>query len=185
MLERPGQATWISDGPDGFAYVTVTGSRMAAYAGAEDALDKLIRFALASRSVDVVLPPVDASGPLERLLMQYVSGCSVVPVGMVRVVDLAGVLSAYRPILDRRLAGWEGCVALEMTDSDQAVSVEGSDAGVDLVDEPKGERISLRDTGMARLVFGPFPPCLDEMQDHEFVRRAFPLPLHWHQLSHV
>ena len=184
-LERPGQSTWICDGPEGFAYVTLTGSRMAAYAGDEDALDKLIRFVLASRSVEVVLPPVDASGPLERLLMPYASHYSVVPAGMVRVVDLAGVLAAYRAVLDRRLGGWGGRVTLEMTDADQTVSIGGSEAGIELGDGPEGERISLRDTEMARLLFGPFPPCLGEMQDHELVRRAFPLPLHWHQLSHV
>lgn len=185
MLERPGQATWISDGSRGFAYITLTGSRVAAYAGDEDALDRLIRFILASRSVDAVLPPVEASGPLERLLMGYVSGYSVVPAGMVRVVDLAAVLSAYQPLFERRLAGWTGSVTLEMPDAEQSVSVTGSQTGVDLADEPKGERITLTDTDMARLLFGPFPPCLEDMQDHEFVRRTFPLPLHWHQLSHV
>jgi hypothetical protein len=39
---------------------------------------------------------------------------------------------------------------------------------------------------MARFLFGPFPPDLPSPLRHQPVlRRAFPLPVHWHPLAHV
>ena len=39
-------------------------------------------------------------------------------------------------------------------------------------------------TDLVRLLLGPFPPAIPE-ETARVVRRLFPLPLYWHNLSHV
>ncbi|OGV69777.1 MAG: hypothetical protein A3K19_22295 [Lentisphaerae bacterium RIFOXYB12_FULL_65_16] len=181
-------AVWICDQPEtGFAYVCLNGDSIAEYAGATPALELLIRFLLKSRSWNVRLPPIEAETEREKLLLGCAQGFSVVPAAMIRIVALHRTLACYKPVLTRRLRGWQGSVTLAVKDDAEQVTLSG-----------KGGRLTMRRGGtaadrvitldirdMARLLFGPFPPALGPAQDDEFVRRAFPLPLYWHSLSHV
>ncbi len=187
VLHRPGQVIWLCDsGTDGFAYISLRGDRLAEYAGDPPALDRLVRYAVSRRRLQVDVPPVEVEDELDRLLLDYAAGFSVGTVGMVRIVDLEALLQAYSPLLDRRLRGWQSAAALEIAGTDQRVVCRGDGSRVFVqaadLDAPETVALGLRD--MARLLFGPFPPT-GPFLDSEFVRRAFPLPLYWPDLSHV
>ncbi|NOY81917.1 MAG: GNAT family N-acetyltransferase [Kiritimatiellaeota bacterium] len=187
ILERPGQVVWLCDNEaDGFAYISLRDDRLVEYAGALSALDRLVRYVVSRRRTQVNVAPVEAEDELDRLLLRYAAGFSVGTVGMVRIVDLEVLLQAYSSLLTRRLRGWKSAVALEIAEVEQRVVCRGDGSQVYVqatdVDVPETVKLGLRD--MARLLFGPFPPA-GSFLDSEFVRRAFPLPLYWPDLSHV
>lgn len=187
VLRRPGQVIWLCDNEnEGFAYVSLRGDRLAEYAGDLPAFERLVRFLVSRRRIQVNAPPVEIEDELDRLLLRFAAGFSVGTVGMVRIVDLEVLLQAYLPLLSRRLAGWQSAVALDISGLKQRVVCrgDGTDVYVQNSDMDVPESISLGLQDMARLLFGPFPPA-GPFLDSEFVRRAFPLPLYWPDLSHV
>jgi hypothetical protein len=189
VLRRPGQVVWLCDhATDGFGYISVTGgSQLAEYAGDPLAVTRLVRYLVSRRGVQVTIPPAEAQTELESILLSYAAGFTVVPVGMIRVVSLKRTLVSYARCLARRLAGWRGAFCLSV-DGGEAVVCRGT--GRRLLIETAGavqgeERLGLGTQDLARLLFGPFPPALGAALDHEFLRRAFPLPIYLHALSHV
>jgi len=187
VLQRPGQVIWLCDNEkEGFAYVSLRGDRLAEYAGDVAAFERLLRFLVTRRRIQVNAPPAEAEDELDRLLLRFAAGFSVGTVGMVRIVDLEVLLQAYLPLLSRRLTGWKSAVAIEIPEAKQRVVCrsDGMDLYVQSADVDVPETVSLALRDMARLLFGPFPPS-GAFLDSEFVRRAFPLPLYLPDLSHV
>ena len=186
VLQRPGQVVWLCDDPEfGFAYASVRGRELAEYAGDTPAFDHILRFVLANGDSGVNLPPRTNNGELEELFLGYARSFSVVPAGMGLVVCLAPLLRAYLPVLSSRLAGWQGTFTIACDDGECA-QLTGTLDGL-AVEEATGVEadLTLSRNDLALLLFGPFPPDLGAMADHEMIRRAFPLPLHLHPLAHV
>ncbi|MBT3379455.1 MAG: GNAT family N-acetyltransferase [Lentisphaerae bacterium] len=186
VMQRPGQSVWAWD-PAGkaFAYVSLKGNSVAEYAGAVDGLEKILRFVLRSRGVDVVIPPMDAETERERLLLSLAQSFSVQPVAMTRIIDLAGLLRAYSPIVDERLKGWEGVQSLRIAGGEGGVTYVCEQGECRLLDGVRGEPLVLSVPDMTRLLFGPFNPSGLPRSGEAFRRLAFPLPLYWHALAHV
>ncbi len=193
ILRRPDLRIWICDEPeDGFAYLVhdTRRNRVAEYAGAAAALERLERFLLADGAPEpaAVLPPAAGEGALEQLFLRHADSARVEPSGMYRILSLRGVLEAYRNLLARRLSGWRGEFRLRNADGDETVCLVGAGDGLWIKSDRTGgpADLALPQPSLARLLFGPFPPPLgDTVLDGEFVRRAFPLPVHWPPLSKV
>ncbi len=188
VLTRPGQSVWTcSSDQDGFGYISLKGNLLAEYAGDAAAVEKLLRFVLRSRTVDVVIPPAAAESELDRLLLSYARHFSVVPVGMVRIVSLADTLRAFTPVLNARLSDWTGTCRLTIEETGETVCCTGSGQGGIAVrpDAPDPDGLTLSRREMVRLLFGPFSDALEADSEQGFLRRLFPLPLYWHALSHV
>ncbi len=184
LRRRPGQVVWISEAEGGFAYAALRDSQIAEYAGDPGAFDRLARFLASRRHFSAALPAVEIESELDRILLKYAAAFSVNTIGMARIIRLDRLFSAWRPLLERRLAGWNGAVTLEIPDAGQRLTCRGA-AGELLVsqaDAPETITVDLRDA--ARLLFGPFPPA-GPFLESEFVRRALPLPLYWEPLAHV
>jgi hypothetical protein len=187
VLRRPGQVVWVCDRVDtGFGYLSVRGNAIIEYAGACEALERLVRFLLQSGTWSVSLPPVDAETDLEKLLLRHAQSYQVRPAGMLRILSLRLTLDAYRPILSARLQGWTGELAVRVTDTRETVRIRG-DAGLLAVEEavPDSPALELPRRELAQLLFGPFPPDLGDWARHSAVRRLFPLPFYCHALAHV
>ena len=185
VLQRPGQVVWLCDDPEfGFAYASVRGRDLAEYAGDAPAFDRILHFLLANGDTGVNLPPRTNNGELAELLLGYARSFSVGPAGMGLVVCLDVLLRAYLPVLSPRLAGWEGTFTIACDDG-ESVQLVGTPTGL-AIEAAAGEAdLTLSRNDLALLLFGPFPPDLGAMGDHEVLRRAFPLPLHWDTLAHV
>lgn len=187
VLQRPNNVTWLNDLPGSFAYVTVRGGSLLEYAGSRDGIARLVRAVVRRGIHDVVIPPVPGQGSLDDCLLDCAGSYCTVPVGMVRILDLIAVLTAYRPVLECRLRGWNGTLTLRIDPEGDPVAIAGDGQTVHLDDAEGGEAaLALSRTEMARLFFGPFPPYMPgSFNEHPAVRRLFPLPLYWHALSHV
>lgn len=194
VLRRPDIHVWICDDPkDGFAYLVhdTRRNRVAEYAGAAAALERIVRFLLAAGGAAepmAVLPPVANKTTLEQVFLRHTESVRVEPLGMYRILSLRNTLEAYRNLLARRLSGWRGEFRLRNADGGETVCLAGTGDGLWIKTDRTGgpADIALSRTGLARLLFGPFPPSLgDAVLDGEFVRRAFPLPVHWPPLSKV
>lgn len=186
VMRRPGQSVWVWDpaGED-FAYISLKGNVLVEYAGAVAGLEKLLLFALRSRSIDVNIPPVEGETERERLLLSLAQGFCVTPVAMTRVIDLAGLLRAYIPVLSERLRDWDGMQSLQLAGSELGVTCVCSQGDCRILEEVRGEPLVLGLAEMTRLIFGPFPPSGLSWESRLFRRLAFPLPLYWHDLGHV
>lgn len=186
VLKRPAyDLIWLSEYADGFAYVALAGGRILEYGGDLDAFKPLLRFLVSRRPLEVAVPPVAASGLLEAFLLELAADFAVQPVGMACIIDLHRTLQAYAPLLKRRLAGWRGALSLAIEGRGAGVACTGEGDGLRIEPAPAPYDLSLSAPHMARLLFGPFAPHLTDLADHEFLRRALPLPLYWHALSHV
>jgi hypothetical protein len=177
---------WVRDDPqEGFAYASVRGRTVLEYAGDREALETIVRFLLGSGDHQVVVPPVAAESGLDRMLLDYASGFSVAPAGMVRVVSLARVLEAYQALLSARLAGASGSLIVRASDTGAACVLGAGGAGRADPETGGPDTLEVSRTDLARLLFGPFPPSVGAALNGEVLRRALPLPLYWHALSHV
>lgn len=188
VLQRPGTVTWVAAAADGLAYACLQGNRLVEYAGALTVFRRLLGFLVPRMALQAPVPPTDGESELEQLLVRAAGYYGIEVLGMVRVNSLRAVLAAYAPLLARRLAGWRGSCALRVTDgAEERVTLSGEGRGVPtLGDGPAAVELALPRTDWARLLFGPFAPAgLGALEDHELLRRAFPLPLFWHPLSHV
>ncbi|MDX9980130.1 MAG: GNAT family N-acetyltransferase [Lentisphaeria bacterium] len=185
-LDRPGQVVWLCDDPAcGFAYISVRGRDILEYAGDIAAGERILRFLLDSGEWSATLPPEPGCGPWEKLLLGYARHFTVAPTGMGCVICLAELLRAYLPLLERRLADWQGTFSLASTDG-EAVLLAGNQDGLTIAEGPAATAdLSLSRNDLALLLFGPFPPPLGNLAHHPVLRRAFPLPLHWQPLAHV
>lgn len=187
VLRRPGHVAYISEEAEtGFGYVSVRSGTILEYAGAVEAVSRLLRYLLQSGSWNVVLPPVEHEGPLEKLMLHHAQSFAVRPTAMVRVISALAVLQAFLPLLRERLQAWDGDLVLRTTDSGETVRVLGA-AGTVTVEPgpPDSPALELSRRDLALLLFGPFAPDLGDWFRHGGIRRLFPLPLHWHALSHV
>lgn len=187
VLQRPGQTVWICDDHDrGFAYTSVKGNTILEYAGAPEALETILTYVLRSGSWTVSVPPAEGSSDLENMLLKHAQHYSVKPTGMIRIVSMKTILEAYMPIMRYRLQGWNGDIAFRAHDTGETVAVV-ADRGHLTVETRDREDVAIECSRreLAQLFFGPFPPPLGDWFRHSAVRRLFPLPLHWHALSHV
>jgi predicted N-acetyltransferase YhbS len=186
VLQRPGQVVWLCDDPAlGFAYASVRGHDLLEYAGHPAALECILRFLLANGELSASLPPRDHAGELEELVLGYARSFSVSPTGMGRIVCLATLLQACRPLLEERLQGWTDALSIACKDGEGA-TIRGTGTG--LVIEPLAGGdcdLVLSRNDLALLLFGPIPPVLGPLANHPALRRALPLPLFWHPLAHV
>jgi hypothetical protein len=193
VLQRPGTVTWVADGAEatdrgGLAYACLQGNRLVEYAGGEAAFARLLAFLVPRLNLQAPLPPADGESALEKRLVRAAGCYGIEALGMIRVNSLRGTLAAYAPLLARRLAGWRGAFALAVAGDGERVTLTGSGEGAPALgaDAVAATELTLPRTDLARLLFGPFPPAdLGSLADHELLRRAFPLPLYWHPLSHV
>ena len=196
VLRRFNAWTWIQDGPAGFAYAVLRGEHLAEYAGDRAALQALLGHLVQRTSLHVRLPPTAAWGELEPMILDFAGWYAVEPVGMARIFSVRRVLTAWAPLLRRRLAGWRGRLRLQVTDTGEQTVLAGTAAGPVVLDPaawdtepaPGGEiEISLSLPEMAAFLFGPVPPPVlpEPLRECEPVRRAFPLPLGWPALDEV
>ncbi len=189
VLRRPGQVVWIATSAEGLAYLSVRGRTIVEYAGHRRPLEVGLRTLLRAGNMTVDIPPVAAETASERMFTDYASGYSVCPLGMIRINSLALVLGAYAPVLNRALAGWEGRALFTVEEDLESLQLIGDGTGIALCPGANSTVcdlvVSASRRDWARLLFGPFAPALDAGMDDAFLRRAFPLPLFWHPLSHV
>ncbi len=197
VLRRFNVWTWIQECPAGFAYVVLRGDQVAEYAGDRPALQALLGHLVQRTSLRVRLPPAPVWGELEPMILDFAGWYAVEPAGMARIFSVRRVLTAWEPLLRRRLAGWSGRLRLRVTETGEQTILAGTDAGPVVLDTPArdaasgpgrdGVEIALSLPEMAALLFGPVPPpALPEtVRECEAVRRAFPLPLGWPALDEV
>ncbi len=194
VMQRPGLAVWICDEPDsGFAYLAhhAAQNRIVEYAGEPAALERIVRFLLAGGGAAeplAVLPPAAGETPREQVFLRFAGGVRVEPLGMYRILSLRNTLDAYRNVLARRLSGWRGEFRIRNTDGGETVCLAGAGDGLWCKTDRTGgpADLALPQADLARLLFGPFPPSVGDLAlDGEFVRRAFPLPIHWPPLCKV
>ncbi len=189
-LSAPDVRVWISEKGGGFAYAALCRNRILEYAGDIGPFEKLLVFLIRRSKFSVSIPPAEVEAPLEQLLVSHASGFSVCPTGMIRINSLLDVLKAYKQILERRLDGWHGRQVLHITDSDETVEVNSSPSGLSIKKysekDSKGPSV-LEETrpGMARVLFGPFPPFSAKKAMPPFLRLSLPLPLYLGGLDHV
>ena len=187
VFKRPGQVVWLSDTPEcGFAYASLRGGAIVEYAGATEALERLLKFLLQASALDISIPPPLAETKREEMFLSHAQSFSVIPSGMIRLISLEKTLHCFQKILVQRLDGWRGSFALEVKETGERVTFKGGENGLEFIGAPSVTPILLGLQDMVRLLFGPFAPALPEtVSDNEFLRRAFPLPLYLNDLSHV
>jgi predicted N-acetyltransferase YhbS len=186
ILQRLNVATWVHQRGDGFAYICLTGDRVAEYGGQVEAFEELLSFLLARRGLSSPLPAEEGSGPLEALMLQFAHNYSQSSVDMIRVFALKPLLEAYRPILERRLACWQGSLVLEMADDGEKVQISRDAAGLKISAGGGEADLKLDRPTWAPTLFGPFTPATaanDKVR--AFIRQAFGLPIVWPLLSQI
>lgn len=187
VLARPGSVIWLEDTGDALAYAVLRGNHIAEYAGDPACFLRLLHYLLTRMQLQVTVPPPDAAGELDRLLVRTAGHWAVDGSYMIRINSLLGTLQAYLPVLQRRLRGWQGEFSFEITDGGEAATLCGGSAGASVREGRGGATVvPLSRCEIAQLLFASFPPAsLGTLADHEVVRRLCPLPFYWHALGHV
>ena len=184
VLNRPNIVTYL-DGDD--AYLTIDrGNHIVEYAGDTDALERILRFLLKSGNWSVALPPVELSGKTEAMFLSYATGYQVTSAGMCRINDLAGTLNAFLPLLRQRLDGWMGSLTIGCHDG-MAARLDADTTTLAITPTLAPADVTVSRAEMARLLFGPFPPPLNNasIAIRNTLRLLFPLPLFWTPLDHI
>ncbi len=126
--------------------------------------------------------------PAERGVWERADRMQVEPTGMVRIHDVAGLLSAYKPWWNRRRRTGSGAVIFAIDDevgNGQRVAVEWTPTSVHTTrlapeEGPPGANVIMSDRRtLTRILFGPLPPEfeLGEGDEGWRLRELFPLPL--------
>lgn len=185
-LQRLNIATWVHQCDGGFAYICINGDRIAEYGGDARAFEELLSFLLARRGLSVMIPLEEGSGPLEALLLQFAGTYNLNAVDMIRVFALKPILELYRPLLEERLACWQGALTLEMADDGERVQVSRDASGLKITASTAPADLTLDRAAWAPTLFGPFAPALpQDPRIQAFVRQAFGLPVIWPLLSQI
>lgn len=185
VLNRPNIVTYLYGDQ---AYLTVnTHRQIAEYAGSPEALELILRFLLKSGSWSVSVPDMQLSGATEQLMLKYASSYSVTTAGMCRINNLTATLNVYQTLLEERLQGWQGRLAMASTDGDcTLLEADGTHVQLQMSASSSSADLTLNRKELARLVFGPFPPALSTTtRVQNALRLCFPLPLFWTPLDHI
>lgn len=186
VLSRLGASTWIHEDSSGFAYIVLQGKSIAEYAGSPSTFESLLAYLIDKSSLTVHIPPRPASGPLEGILCAWASSFEAVPCGKVRIFSLERIFRAYKQLLEKRLSEGTWDIGLRVSETCEAIRLSGTSAS-EMTADFHGPSLELSLPEWSQLLFGPCLPegLPAEWEDHEFIRRAFPLPLFWPSLSMV
>ena len=186
IQKRLNVSTWVLEDQGGFAYASLTGERIAEYGGDVKTFERLLVFLLARRGLSVLIPAADGSGELEKLMLEFAGNYDVHVEQMLRIFDLQQLLERYRPLLEKRLACWEGAITLKISDESSSVRVARASAKLDIAAATGPADLTLDRPTWAQALFGPFTPELPEVPCiRAFAMQAFPLPFIWPGLSHI
>ncbi len=186
VLSRFGVAVWTMEEAGCFAYIALQEGRLAEYGGDPQPFQHLLAYLLEKAELRVDIPPHEASGLLEGILLSYAAYIELVPSNNIRLFSLAGLLGAYRPLLEKRSRFFPWDLVLKLEDGGERIRLKG--AQILAADSTPGlAELSLSRQAWTRLLFGPCLPddLPSEWDDHPFIRQALPLPIHWPLLSHI
>ena len=190
VLQRLNVATWVHQVDNAFAYACLKDNSIVEYGGDLLPYEQLLNFLLARRGLSVIIPATEGSGPLEALMLDFAGTYSQQPVDMIRIFSLQALLQAYRPILEHRLASWQGQIILEVNDpaAREKVQLTRDSAGLHITPSAQSTpaNLQLDRPTWSPLLFGPFAPtCTTDPRTQAFIRQAFPLPIIWPPLSQI
>ena len=185
-LQRVNLATWIHTRDGKFAYICLSDNRIAEYGGDLATFEELLSFLLARRGLSVQIPAEEGSGQLDALMLQFAGNFSQNPVDMIRIFSLKSILELYRPILNCRLATWQGSIVLEIADDGEKVQISRTSGSLQIASTSAASDLKLDRPTWAPTLFGPFTQGIPaDPRIQSFVRQAFPLPIVWPLLSQI
>lgn len=180
LLERIQIQIWIGEEKDFYAYAVLDGSQVIEFGGEVSLVAKLFSYYLNHypiANLNVHLPYKDS--PMLRTLYKISSGWEVVPLGMIKIIDLKKTLLSFKKQIQKKTELYKiekgNSFTLKMTDSNQrATLIIGKE--IEIKNGKGLNTISLSDIEMVRLFFGPSPENFAENKEQKrLLTSLFPL----------
>ncbi len=198
VFSRGTYETWVWRKGERFAYVTIKGTLgdrdLIEFGGDMEGLDNLLGFLFDRYDME------NLAGALPFCQSPYlpfiISRSSAWGIGlsrrindaMVKILDLASVLRKFAGEIMKksRGLGLKGSLTLEMSDSGQFATLLFG-RSVTVADRKANPVLSLSDTSMVRLIFGPVPPshALGLAKPLRYLDALFPLDFYVPRLNYV
>ena len=189
MLEKTQIQIWMGNERNIWAFAILNGKEVIEFGGDPSLTVKLFSFILNhySESLNIHSPYKDSE--MLRNLYKISSSWEVVPLGMIKIIDLKQTLLSFKEQIQEkaRCYGIErgNSVTLAMRDSKQEVSLVIGDE-IEINDKEYPNVISLFDIEMVRLLFGPSPEKFAGNKEQERLLVSLsPLDFYLWGLDHV
>jgi len=160
-LESHGLQAWVGKDESDWAYVVASGMHVIECGGDPTCVARTLACLVHRYGGDWTISLPEGQTHLVDLLYPMSDSWRVEPLGQVHILDLKGVLLAWKAQLaaKARQHGLRGTFALELAGEQpcQRVTLHCGD-GLEIGDGGQGEVLSLSHGGMARFLFGPALP---------------------------
>jgi predicted N-acetyltransferase YhbS len=188
LYDRSSLMVWTGRVDSEQAYLVLSGNAILEFGGEEDVLLQMVARLFRNFSFpELRLYCPQTAGDMIRRLYSVSEIWHCEPLGMLKIIDLPGLLESFKPQLRMNLLenpGLKGeSVTLEMTDSQQCVTIAWGDQIELLAGRNSARSICLPDIEMVRLLF-PFLHCPQNKLEATFAP-LLKLPFFWNQLDMV
>ena len=190
LLERTQDQVWVGNEKGSWGYAVLNGMEVIEFGGELPLIPKLFSLILKYRTVDGLNVHVPCrNSDVARMLHGISSTWQVVPLGLIKIIDLKQTLSCFRAQIEQRARSREvtkgGRITLHMRDSGQAATLAVGDR-VEIEEQEAPDAVTLSDMEMARLLFGGgVENRLEKAEQEKLLRSLFPLDFYVWGLDHV
>ena len=183
-FRRPQYQIWVGHEDDNWSYLILRENAVIEFGGSPAMVCELIAaLFLLQRGpgLRVYCPCVDSE--TTRMLLRVAQEWKIMPLGMLKIIDLKKVLTIFRPELRKRMQFYGvakgATVTLCMTDSRQTTTLTVGD-DVEISEESTGAVLALSDIEMVRLIFGmPIERFGGNERQQRLLRALFPLNVYY------
>ena len=187
LLAKPQIQVWMGNEKDSWVYAVLDGKEVIEFGGDPSLTVKLFSFILNhySKNLNIHFPYKD--NEMLRILYKISSNWKIVPLGMIKIIDLKETLFSFRAQIQNKAKFYQiekgNRLTLKMTDSNQKASLIVQDK-IESKENP--EPIPLSDIEMVRLLFSQSPEKFTKNRKQEnFLVSLFPLNFYVWGLDYV
>lgn len=190
LLERTQIQIWLGEEKDSCAYAVLDGSGVIEFGGDPSLIAKFFAYYLSHYPIGNMnfhLPYEDS--PILRILYKISSNWEVIPLGMIKIIDLERTLLSFKEHIQKKAQlysiGKGSSITFKMKDTNQKATLVINEE-IRIEDRESRNIIALSDIEMVRLLFGPSLESFGEnKEDKRLLSFLFPLNFHVWGLDHV
>ena len=181
---------WMGNETNSWSYAVLDGKKVVEFGGDPSLMAKVFSFIIShySESLNIHFPYYKDSEML-RTLFEISASWEIVPLGMIKIIDLKGTLLSFNEQIKNKMKiseiGKGYSFTFRIADSDQKASLI-IDEETEIKDKDSSNLISLSEIEMVRLLFSQSPGKFTENGGQEkLLASFFPLDFYLWELDHV